>query len=47
MIPREYQSCIDACVRCAQASEHCASACLKETEVAALVEGIRLERYSG
>lgn len=44
MTHRDYQSCIDACLRCAQACEHCANACLAEPDVKTMAECIRLGR---
>jgi hypothetical protein len=44
MTHHEYQPCIDACVRCAQECEHCAAACLNESDVGMLAECIRLDR---
>ena len=40
---QQNQSCIDACVRCAQECEHCLEACLGEQDVAAMAECIRLD----
>jgi hypothetical protein len=37
------QSCIDACVRCAQECEQCAAACLGESDVNEMTECIRLD----
>lgn len=39
-----HQTCIDACVRCAQECEHCGTACLKESNVMELTECIRLDK---
>lgn len=44
MSHHEHQSCIDACLACAQECEHCASACLEEHDVASMAECIRLDR---
>lgn len=44
MAHREYQSCIEACVRCAQECEHCANACLGEPDVKTMAVCIRLDR---
>ena len=44
MSHREHQSCIDACVRCAEECEHCADACLGERDVVKMAECIRLDR---
>ncbi len=44
MAHREHQSCIDACVRCAQECEHCAGACLDESDVKMMAECIRLDK---
>lgn len=38
------QSCIEACVTCAQECEHCADACLGEKNVAEMARCIRLDR---
>lgn len=39
----QYQVCIDACLACTQACEFCASSCLTEPDVKAMVECIRLD----
>lgn len=39
----QFKSCIDACVRCAQECEHCATACLGERDAASLANCIRLD----
>jgi hypothetical protein len=44
MTHQQYQSCIEACVACAQECEHCANACLQEKDVAKIAECIRLDR---
>lgn len=44
MTHRDYQSGIDACVRCAQACEHTANACLAEPDGRAMAECVRLAR---
>lgn len=45
MMPhRNHQSCIEACVRCAQECEHCATACLHEQDVKAMAYCIQLDR---
>lgn len=44
MSHQQFQSCLDACVRCAQACEHCATACLAEPEVGAMAKCIRLDK---
>ena len=41
---QKYQSCIEACVRCAAECESCADACLDEKDVKALAACIRLDR---
>jgi hypothetical protein len=38
-----YQSCIEACLRCAALCNHCASACTKEEHIAAMARCIRLD----
>jgi len=43
MAHEQFRSCIDACVRCAQECEHCASACLSEPDVKSMAECIRLD----
>jgi hypothetical protein len=43
MVDQEYQSCIDACVLCAQECEHCADASLNEPDIARMVECVRLD----
>lgn len=40
----EHESCIEACIRCAQECEHCADACLSEREVAKMADCIRLDK---
>lgn len=44
MSHERFASSIEACVRCAQECEYCASACLEEHEVEMLAECIRLDR---
>jgi hypothetical protein len=44
MSHEEHQSCIDACIRCAQECEHCADACLSERDVAKMAACIRLDK---
>lgn len=44
MAHQEYQSCIEACTRCAQECKHCADACLDDQDVKTMVECIRLDR---
>lgn len=44
MAQQQYQSCIDACVRCAQECENCHDACLSEKDVAKMAECIRLDK---
>lgn len=44
MIPQEYETCIDACVRCAQTCEHCAVACLNEPNIEKMAECIRIDQ---
>ena len=44
MTHQQYQSCIEACVACAQECEHCGDACLSEQDVAKMAECIRLDR---
>jgi hypothetical protein len=44
MAHEQHKSCIDACVRCAQECEHCATACLAEPDVKMMAECIRLDR---
>ena len=44
MAHHEFQSCIAACIECAQECEHCASACLQERDVAKMAACIRLDR---
>lgn len=43
MSHQEFASCIEACVRCAQECEHCATACLDEQNVAKMARCIRLD----
>lgn len=44
MVPKQYQSCIQACQECITACEGCATACLKESDVKAMVACIQLCR---
>ncbi len=44
MSHEDYQSCIDACIRCAQACEECGEACLGEKNVAMMAGCIRLDK---
>jgi hypothetical protein len=44
MAHQEYQSCIEACARCAQECEHCGNACLGEDDVKRMVECVRLNK---
>jgi hypothetical protein len=44
MVHQEHQSCIEACIRCAQECEHCANACLSEQDVKKMAECIRLDK---
>lgn len=44
MARQQRQSCIRACLECAQECEHCATACLDEHEVSAMAECIRRDR---
>ncbi|AHE68516.1 four-helix bundle copper-binding protein [Legionella oakridgensis] len=44
MSHHEYQSCIEACLKCAIECEHCATACLNESQVKDMVECIQLDR---
>ena len=41
---RQYQGCIDACMKCMQACEECLSACLKESDVQARIHCISMLR---
>jgi len=40
----QYQSCIDACIECAQECDNCATECLNENDVAKLSHCIQLDR---
>ena len=40
----EFQSCIEACNRCAAECEHCATACLHEADVGKMARCIALDR---
>jgi hypothetical protein len=40
---RHYQSCIEACLRCAAVCNHCASSCLQEEDVKMMACCIRLD----
>jgi hypothetical protein len=44
MAHQQHESCIRACLECAQECEHCATACLEEQDVSAMAECIRLDR---
>lgn len=44
MAHQQHQECIETCLACAQACEHCADACLREPNVAEMVDCIRLDR---
>lgn len=44
MAHEQYQTCIEACVQCAQECEHCGNACLQESDVKKMAECIRLDR---
>jgi hypothetical protein len=33
MAHQQHQSCINACIKCAEECEHCGDACLSESEV--------------
>lgn len=44
MTHQEFQSCISACLECAQECEHCANSCLDERDLTKMVECIRLDR---
>ena len=39
----QYQTCIEACLRCAAVCNHCASACLREEEVKMMARCIQLD----
>lgn len=39
----KYQSCIDACIRCAQECEYCAIACVSEEGTHSLAQCIKLD----
>lgn len=41
---REYQSCVEACIQCAQECEHCATACLLEPDVNSMARCISLDK---
>ena len=42
-----YQSCIDACLKCAAACEHCMAACLQEEDVNEMAKCIQLDMECG
>jgi hypothetical protein len=44
MSHEKFQYCIDTCLECAIQCDHCASECLKESEVKMLTKCIQLER---
>jgi hypothetical protein len=39
----EYQSCIEACLKCAAVCNHCASSCAKEEDVKMMARCIQLD----
>lgn len=39
----QFQTCIDACLRCASICNHCASACLQEPDVKMVAKCIQLD----
>lgn len=43
MTPKEYASCMQACMRCALACHHCSAACLVEEDVASMNRCIALD----
>ena len=43
MSHEKYQSCIDACYRCATACDHCAVSCLEESNVSKMADCIRMD----
>lgn len=43
MTRQQFQSCIEACIRCAEACETCHAACLREKDVKMMVGCIRLD----
>jgi hypothetical protein len=45
MSHEKFQSCIDACYECATLCDHCAAACLKESDVKMLANCIELDIY--
>lgn len=44
MSHENYQHCIDACLACLQACEHCAASCLQEDDVKMMARCIELDR---
>jgi hypothetical protein len=40
---QEYQQCIEACLKCAAISYHCASSCLQEDDVQSMNKCIQLD----
>ena len=44
MSHEKFQSCIDACLACATECEHCASACLNESDIQMFARCIELDR---
>lgn len=44
MSNQKFQSCIDECLACAIACEHCATACLGEEDVKMMTRCIQLDR---
>ena len=43
IMDQAYQTCIDACLKCAAACDYCASACLKEKNVEEMTRCIQLD----
>jgi len=44
MINQKLQSCIDACIACGQECDNCATECLRDKDVAAMLRCIELDR---
>ena len=43
MSHEKYQSCIEACYRCAAQCDHCAVACLEESNVSKMADCVRMD----
>lgn len=44
MAHEQYNSCLEACMKCAAVCEHCATACAADKDIAMMAACIRLDR---